>query len=275
MKKILIVFDGGHFCESSLQFARKLNEIDAILLVGSFLPQVDYANLWSYAETSRFGASVVPLIEPAEANHVQEHIKQFKAFCHTNHIAFEVHTEYYDFALPELRKESRYADLVILSSERFFREAGIAEPNDYLKEVMHNLACPVILVPDKLVFPQTNILAYDGSESSVFAIRQFSYLFPGLAKRKTKVIYAKSDSLTDLPGGKSIRELVNAHYPQAEWVREDFSPKKFFSTWLAEQDEPFLITGAYGRTAISRMFKKSFISEIISEHRVPIFIAHH
>ncbi|RYY62582.1 MAG: hypothetical protein EOO05_02360 [Chitinophagaceae bacterium] len=275
MKKILVVFDGGHFCESSLDFARKLNEISPVLLVGTFLPQVDYANLWSYAEIGKHGGKVIPLLESAEAESVQVNIKRFKSFCHTNQIACTIHTEYFDFALPELRKEARYADIVLVSSEKFFEESGVAEPNDYLKEVMHDLECPILLIPNKYDFPKTNVLAYDGSESSVFAIRQFSYLFPELAKHPTRVVFADEDPLAQMPGHQAVKELVEAHFPQAEWVKLDVSPKKFFSTWLLEQDKAILVTGAYGRWAMSRFFKKSFINDVISDHRVPIFIAHH
>ncbi len=36
------------------------------------------------------------------------------------------------------------------------------------------------IVPENFQFPENNIIAYDGVEPSVFAIKQFAYLFPGL-----------------------------------------------------------------------------------------------
>jgi hypothetical protein len=37
------------------------------------------------------------------------------------------------FALEELQKESRFADLMILSSELFYDNISKDQPNDYLK----------------------------------------------------------------------------------------------------------------------------------------------
>jgi nucleotide-binding universal stress UspA family protein len=35
-----------------------------------------------------------------------------------------------------------------------------------------------------------------------------------------------------------------------------------------------LVSGSYGRSGLSQLFKKSFVNEIIAEHRLPVFIAH-
>ena len=60
----------------------------------------------------------------------------------------------------------------------FYENIGIHSSYDYLKDVLHDVACPVLLVPEKFDFPESVILAYDGSEESVYAIKQFAYLFP-------------------------------------------------------------------------------------------------
>jgi nucleotide-binding universal stress UspA family protein len=43
---------------------------------------------------------------------------------------------------------------------------------------------------------------------------------------------------------------------------------------VAEQDSVLLVAGAYGRSELSGMFRKSFLAEVIAEHKVPIFVAH-
>jgi hypothetical protein len=37
---------------------------------------------------------------------------------------------------------------------------------------------------------------------------------------------------------------------------------------------PWLVTGSFGRSAMSDVFAKSFPAELIREHRVPVFVAH-
>ena len=48
MKKVLAVFDGTHFSESSLRFISRLNELSPVLLTGIFLPSIDYTDVMVY-----------------------------------------------------------------------------------------------------------------------------------------------------------------------------------------------------------------------------------
>jgi nucleotide-binding universal stress UspA family protein len=43
---------------------------------------------------------------------------------------------------------------------------------------------------------------------------------------------------------------------------------------VAEQTEYMLVTGAYGRSELSNLFKKSFLSDVIGQHKIPVFVAH-
>ena len=76
MKKILLAFDGTHFSEGAFEFARGLNEIEPILLLGVFVPQANYANLWSYANAGS-GPMLIPLLEPEDSQTVQQNMDRF------------------------------------------------------------------------------------------------------------------------------------------------------------------------------------------------------
>ena len=99
MKKILIAFDGTQFSEGAFAFARSLNELQPILLVGAFIPQVSYANLWSYAGAMA-GPSFVPLLEPEDTDVIQQNIAHFEDLCQNSGIAYKVYKDFFDFALP-------------------------------------------------------------------------------------------------------------------------------------------------------------------------------
>lgn len=272
MKKILLAFDGTHFSEGAFDFARSLNEIDPILLLGVFIPQVNYANLWSYANAGS-GPMLLPLLEDEESQQVQANIERFKTLCQKNNIDYRVHKDFLDFALPELKKETRFADMAILSSESFYTNLGTAMPNEYMKEALHGAECPVLVVPEKACFPETNILAFDGSESSVYAIKQFAYLFPELSNNKTLLIYAGEDDET-FPQKVYIEELAARHFPNLTFLKLDANPKKYFASWIREKKSAILVSGAFGRSSLSQLFKKSFVSDVISDHQLPVFIAH-
>lgn len=274
MKKILLAFDGSHFSEGACEFAKNLNEKNPILLVGAFLPQVDYANLWSYSGGGMTGPLFIPLVEGEDSEAVKKNVERFESFCEKNGIEFRVHKDFYDFALPELRKESRFADLLLLGGETFYENIGTDEPNDYLKDALHGVECPAIVVPEKFEFPQSNILTYDGTEDSVFAIKQFAYLFPEFTDNKTILVYVNEKGEERFPEEVSIEELVARHFKDLTLVRLKANPKKYFISWLLENKGAILVSGAFGRSAFSRSFRKSFVTEAIKEHRLPLFIAH-
>jgi hypothetical protein len=273
MKKILLAFDGVQFSTGAFEFARQLNNLQPVYLTGVFIPQLSYANLWNYTD-GMAGPTYIPILEKEQPDTLEKNIKMFENLCKENSIQYKVHKDYFDFALPELKKETRFADLLIISSETFYNNFGKGSPNDYMKEALHHSECPVIIVPEKFQFPKVNILAYDGSESSVYAIKQFAYLFPELCKHETLLVYSSAKDDHDLPEKQQIEELTKQHFLDASLLKLDFDPKKNFGRWINENSSAILVSGSFGRSMFSEMFKRSFVSDVIAEHRLPVFIAH-
>ena len=273
MRKILLVFDGINFSEGAFEFARRLNEKNQILVAGVFVPQVDFANLWSYGGAGS-GAVTIPLIEDDEAKEIERNIERFKQLCEKSKIEYRVHKDFYAFALPELKKESRFADLIIIGSEKFYTNIGVNGPTDYIKDASHDAECPVLIVPEKFNFPESNVLSYDGSESSVFAMKQFAYLFPEFVNNPTLLVYAKNESEEEIPDVEHIKELIGSHFPNLEIMKLHFDPKEYFNAWISEKKNSILVSGSFGRSSLSRVFKKSFIKDVIKDHRLPVFIVH-
>jgi len=274
MKKILLAFNGSHYSDAALSFADGLNKKDPILLVGVFLPQIDYANLLSYWGGGASGPLYVPVLQDEGSDAIKENIRRFESFCLKNDIEFRVHKDFADFAIPELKKETRFADLLIMSDQIFYDQQTSKGPDEYLKEVLHGVECAVIVIPEKFNFPTSNILAYDGSASSVYAIRQFAYLFPELADNETILIYASEKEVKKLPDEVNIEELAARHFSDLVLTKVKADPKIFFTDWMHKRNDCILVTGAFGRSDFSRWFRKSFITDIIKEHQLPLFIAH-
>src|SRR5687767_7887011 len=112
MKKILLAFDGSHFSEGALEFARQLHNINPVYLAGIFLPQINYSALWSHSGGGKAGDLYIPLLEDEDAVAVQENIRRFEEYCIAHDIEFTVHKDFSDFALPQIKQESRFADLL-------------------------------------------------------------------------------------------------------------------------------------------------------------------
>ncbi|MGZ5133860.1 MAG: universal stress protein [Flavitalea sp.] len=273
MKKILIAFDGTQFSDGAFEFAKKLNELQPILLTGVFIPQVSYANLWSYGSEIA-GPLYGPLVMEDDKELIEKNIIRFQSLCQKNNIVFKVHKDFNDFALPELKKETRFADLLIISSEKFFEDFNGPDAIEYMKDAIHQAECPVIVIPEKYTFPTQNIIAYDGSPSSIHALKQFAYLFPELSRNETLLVYSKSENDLKIPNENYIEELAAQHYNKLSLLKLEVNPRKYFNSWLKDENNPIVICGSYGRSSFSQMFKKSFVAEVITDQQLPVFIAH-
>jgi hypothetical protein len=272
MKKIIIAFNGGHFSPAGFEFARKINELQPVLLTGVFMTEASYTSLWSYT-AGMAGPSYIPLIEEIP-DVVENSISHFEDMCVRNGISYRVHNDQGKFAIPELKKETRFADLLIIGSDAFFQSQVGVNPIDYLKEALHEAECPVMVIPDKYEFPECNILAYDGSRDCVFAIKQFVYLFPELCGNKTVLVFSRNDTHDRLPDEIYIEELASQHFTDLELLKLDIDPKKDFTKWLRANKNAVLVSGSFGRSAISQFLKRSFAEGIIEERHIPVFIAH-
>jgi nucleotide-binding universal stress UspA family protein len=273
MKKILVVFDGAHFPTTTLDFALRLNEESPILLTGVFLPSVDYAEAMSHYH---YGPAVAPLYMDEYEDDVvaiEENIELFETFCDDNHIRYTVHKDINKKVAKELKSETRYADLLILSSTHFYKNLGEKIQKEYLDHTLHQAECPVLLLPDGFIMPRNIILAYDGSASSMFAIKQFTYLMPQLTDMETLVMYAdKSDE--EIPFPSPIKEYAACHFNKPGYYKLTADPGKYFQTWIENKGATLLVSGSFGRSAFSELFHKNFLRDAIKEQKVPIFIAH-
>ena len=273
MRKILLAFDGVQFSEAAFDFARQLNENTPVLLTGVFLPKVSYANLWSYADG--VGAPMfVPPMEDSDDEKTELNIEKFELLCQKHKIEYRTRKDFTDLALPELKRESRFADLLIIGGEKFYENFGSGEPNNYLKEALHKVECSVIIVPENYTFPTINILAYDGTESAVFAIKQFAYLLPEFTTNPTLLTYANIDGTNTIPYEAYIQELAARHFTDLTISKLDIESKKYYATWLSDKKSAIIVAGSFGRSTLSQMFSKSFVADIINNHKVPVFIGH-
>jgi nucleotide-binding universal stress UspA family protein len=272
MKKILVVFDGTHFSEGAFEFTRVMNDRQPILLTGVFLAQADYAAFFNYGDATTT-PMYIPVLDVNEEN-IEKNISRFKSLCEKQGIECRVHEDYFDVALPALKKETQFADLLIIGSESFYNYISIRESNEFIQDALHVAECPVLVVPEKFKFPVNNILCYDGSESSVYAIKQFAYLFPEMTRNPTLLIFAKGNAVREMPDEANIEELVARHFPHLTITRLEPESQKNLSKWLAEKEGSIIISGSFGRSFLSRLFKKSFASGLINDHRLPVFIAH-
>ena len=71
-----------------------------------------------------------------------------------------------------------------------------------------------------------------------------------------------------------LRELVQQHFKQLSFLNLKTDPRKQLTTWLNDIKDAVLVCCSFGRPFLSEVFRKSFVSEVIFEHKLTVFIAH-
>jgi hypothetical protein len=269
MKKVLILFDGEHFSTAALQFASELNRSEKILLTGLFLPSIDYSDVMLYYAGGISGPVFIPAID-TDPEVMRQNTERFKEYCTKNGIEHRVHDVLYDSIKNLVQMESRYSDLMLLSGGSFYSNLGELTQEEYIEDAMHRAGCPVIVLPEDLKTPQSLIIAYNGSDDSIFAIKQFTYLLPHLCSLPTMVVYASVKN-EKIPHIEYMQELCARHFPDITFFKLEADAKHYFNTWMMDRGNAMVISGSYARTAL---FRKHFVEDIIKDHKLPVFIAH-
>jgi hypothetical protein len=272
MKKIIVAFDRTNFSKGAFDFVKKMNETEPVFLIGLFLPQAAMASKIGVGGNV-FTNKESQLIEKEEEL-VHINVKNFEQLCKQNKIEYRIHVNFEEYAVAELKKETGFANLMVLGSETFFHAEYENICKEYLLEILHESECSVIVVPETFEYPDNVILLYDGSVDSVFSIKEFSYLFPELTKRETLLIYVDQGNDLAIPENIQIEELVTSTFSNITFLTLDFDPKKYLTTWLMEKKSSILVCGSYGRSELSMLLKKSFLQDVLTEHILPVFISH-
>ncbi len=173
-----------------------------------------------------------------------------------------------------LSGKAGFADLVVISEELFCANSMEIQPNFYMIEALRASESPVVVVPENFKRIDHLAFAYDGGKESMFAIKQFTYLFPNLTDLPSEFVHIKDEAANDIPERGLLAEYTFSHFEAQHTSKLHFDPKKYLTAWLGTKKNVFLVSGSFSRSAVSNVFRKSFADHVIAEHTCPIFIAH-
>jgi len=270
MRKILFALGNNHLSETAFEFIKKINAQEAIVVTGMYIPA--FLNDLQWVTPGGDAMFVPRLVEEDEAI-VRGNIIDFKEACTDNHISYRIASDSGESALADIHRETRFSDLLVIGLDNYYQKEAEVYAEEELQKILENAECPVLIVPAGAAFPEHTIIAYDGSEDSVFALKMFTYIFPSIIEQQTSIIYASAHAST-LPDNSLIKELATCHFSRLGFSLLEFNPKKYLATWLEEYTRSILVAGAYGRSELSQLFKRSFIHDLLEQHPVPVFVAH-
>lgn len=274
MKKVLLAIAENKLPESAFEFISRLNEINPLLVTGIFLREIIYMPDPAFSYYGMVsGAGHNAEAEAIVQKDIQRRTDWFEKACQKKHIEYRVHNDTDDLIVEALVKETRFADLLVVNAEAFYQLSELTEPEGYLKSILHLAECPVLIVPQKFSFPENVVLAYDGSASSVYAIKQFSYILNELCNKDVMVVHEAAANSEKIPDEALIEELAARHFNTPNLLMFHKHMMRL-AEWVKVKQSAMLVTGSYSRSNFSEMFRKSFVSKIIRDHKMPVFIAH-
>lgn len=277
MKKILFITDAMSLNYQALDFAAFLCHLTHSRLTAIFLENLEYEQRPTSVlkeKAAESGAGTVATTHDIKTQCCENNIKHFKDACESRGINAVVHRDR-GLPLAEIVEESRYADLMVIDAETSFAAEREYVPTRLVRDVLLDAECPVIISPLGFEGVEKIIFTYDGQASAVFAIKQFTYLFPELAQQPVYVVTVKSDHVPHHEDKYRIKEWLNTHYQQVEFVEKTGNTKAELLEYLLFNKNALIVMGAYGRSALSNLFKPSHATSVLRLISQPIFITHH
>lgn len=169
--------------------------------------------------------------------------------------------------------ESRFSDLVIVKSTISFNFTDTESPSDFLLHVLPKVECPVLIIPEVQQSINEVIFTYNGNYSSIYAIRQFTYLFPELTKVPVTVLYVPEEE-GEIKHQQQLKELLYQHYENISFKILQGDPGEALQNELVSKGNAVATFGALGRNKLSNLFKISEAKNNFSKLHIPLFITH-
>ncbi len=278
MKKIIAAIDGLKYSDSTTQYAAHLAKQSGAHLVGIFLDDFTYHSYKIYdliAASEGVSEEKRDMLEEKDKELRQQAVADFEEACRSADLQYSIHHDR-SIAIQELLHESIYADLLVIGSKETFTHYEETTPTRFVRDMLSEVQCPVLVVPDKYKPMDKVVLLYDGEPTSVFAIRMFSYIFPALKYLSTEVISVKKPGQDlHVPDNRLMKEFMRRHFPNAKYTVLKGEPETEIINCLKEQnDNPLIVLGAYKRGMVSRWFRASMADTLMTTLKAPLFIAH-
>jgi hypothetical protein len=201
--------------------------------------------------------------------------QKFSKACEDAGVNYNVHHDR-NIAIHELLHESVFADLLIIESKETFTHYEERLPTRFVRELLSEVQCPVLVVPKKFIPYDKAVLLYDGQPASIYAIKTFSYLFTGVDLNVEIVSVKGIKDTLHVPDNQLMKEFMKRHFPKATFKVLRGDAEYEIVKQLKDNNENMLVVlGAYNRGMVSRWFKPSMADILMEELNKPLFIAHH
>jgi len=274
MEKILLAIDAYNPDKNTIEFACYLGRLTKSKITGIFLENV------TADQKAVLQNEILDENQDADWTHnlarierIEKNIRFFRQKCAAEEVLCRVHRDQ-GFPATELIEESRFADLIVIDAGFSMNAHYEGSPTEFVNDILKNAECPVVLAPENFDGISEIIVAYNGSASSVFALKQFTYLFPQLGDKKITAVQVNETGRWEEEGKYNFSEWLRIHYRNVHFEALTGETDRALFDYLVKKKGVLLVMGAYGRNAVSQFLKHSRAELLIKTLTQPIFIAH-
>lgn len=275
MEKILLVINARRPDTASFDFACRIASVTGSKLTGLFIENLFYSDPPATYDVENYFDTVEPKGDDTlVATDTEQAVRLFVQECALHNVPA---LTYIDKGEPiqEVLYESRFADLLIIDPKINFYRADEQLPSHFTKEILLNAECPVLLSPEKSEEINEVVFCYDGTASSVYAMKQFTYLFPQYNNKKAVLLEVNKTGKEEFNDDhRRLMEWLRAHYTAVNYQMLKGNAKDELFTYFFMNTAKLVVMGSYGRGVFSNFFKRSTADVLIRTVDLPIFITH-
>ena len=274
MQRIVVAANGISGSPHALDFACYLGRLTNSKVSGFLLEDLESDNnpdLYPSSEIVQENQqnSATSTSNKPDITTIDRGISLFKNACEMRGVRYSIRRGK-DEPVKEIIRESRYADIVVAEVEGSFHN----KVEHFIKELLEDAECPIVIAPESFEGIDEVVFTYNGSRSSMYAIKQFCYLFPQLDDKKVTVIEVDEEGVSSPDEKDKFREWISGHYSSIGYmVLKGDTESELFATLLRRKNV-FIVMGAYGRSRLSRFFKHSRADLLVNTLTQAIFITH-
>ncbi len=272
MKKVILISESKRFTTSSIKLIISLKEKESMFIVGGFTHSFTYSDL--VKNFSNMYVEVVDGLIERDQETVDENKAFFLDYCQLANIQNRVFEENHILSTDNLITESRFADLLVVDNMLFDNNDNNLRSTLSLKQAIHHIECAVLILPQTLKAITKIIIAYNGKPDSMFALKQFCYLFPEFLDLPAEIVYLNDEDYNNIPQVNLLKEYVKQNFSSVSITKLEINPKAGFAGWVSSKENSLIIAGAYSRKEFLNSLPDSFIDPILELHCLPVFLSH-
>lgn len=270
MDRILVLLQSENVDYVSVRFASFLGKLTGALIAGIFVDN-ESINRGVDRPTASFVSKRMAEFEQKSQPRRDEIIAECTAICSVDGVGFSI-LESHASPARELLLECRFANALVADATMSFGKEH-DRLRGFMKDLLKLSECPVIMAPVSFEEVDEIVFVYDGSADSVFAIRQFTCLFPALSHLKTVLVQTAGSERVRAEGTSRFIKWLTERYPAFESAQVKHVDAGLFE-FIVKRRNLFVVIGARDKNDLARLFKSNSVELLIRIMDQPLFITH-